>query len=104
MISDACNAICNHNFFYVAIVVCRAIVSTIDFHRPCAADGHCAVGGECPGQVVFVPAGYNFVCNFTETFACQRRAALKKHLGQIAAGKKCISSDACDTLWNGDAG
>ena len=89
----------NHNFFYVAFVVCRNIL-----HRPCAADGHCAVGGECPGQVAFVPAGYNFVCNFTETFACQRRAAFKKHLGQSSTAVKHITSDACNALWNGNVG
>ena len=73
-------------------------------NAPCAADGQCAISVQCPGQVAFVPAGYNFVCNFTKTFACQRRAAFKKHLGQLVAAIKYTTSDAGDTLWNGDAG
>ena len=102
--SDACNAIFNHNFFYVVFLLgCRATVNTIIHHRPFAADGQCAVGGECPGQFAFVPAGYNFVCNFTEIFACQCRAAFKKHLFQNSAVVKHTNSDACDTTWNGDA-
>ena len=106
IISDACNAIFNHNFFYVVFLLgCRAIVRTIVrviLHRPWAADGHCAVGGECPGQVVFVPVGSDFACIYAELSACQRRAVFKVY-GQLAAAIKRKISDACDTLWNGDA-
>ena len=85
-ISDACDAFFNHNFFYtVTIIICRAIVNSIVnvkkiiLHRPCAADGHCAVGIQCPGQVVFFPIDYDLACIYTEVFACQRRAALKAY-------------------------
>ena len=53
---------------------------------------------DSPGQIVFVPVGCDFACNFTETFACQRRTAFKKYLGQSSTAVKHITSDACNTL------
>ena len=45
---------------------------------------------------------YLLRCVFESVF-CQRRIAGDRNFGQIAAARKCISSNACDTLWNGDA-
>ena len=45
---------------------------------------------------------YLFRC-VAESVFCQRRIAGNSDFGQIVAGRKCISSDACDTTWNGDA-
>ena len=101
--SDACNVLFNYNFFYVVFLLgCRAIFIIIILHRPRAADGHCAVGGECPGQVAFVPVGSDFACIYAELSACQLRAFFEVY-GQLAAAIKRKISDACDTLWNGDA-
>ena len=72
-------------------------------HRPFAADGQCAVGGECPGQVAFVPVGSDFACIYAEVFTCQLRAVFKVY-GQLVAAQKRIISDACDTFWNFDTG
>ena len=45
---------------------------------------------------------YLLRCVFESVF-CQRRIAGDRNFGQIAAARKCISSNACDTLWNADA-
>ena len=45
---------------------------------------------------------YFFRCIFESVF-CQRRIAGDRNFGQIAAAIKRKISDACDTLWNGDA-
>ena len=45
---------------------------------------------------------YLLRCVFESVF-CQRRIAGDRNFGQIAATRKCISSNACDTLWNADA-
>ena len=71
-------------------------------HRSCAADGQCAVGVQCPGQVVFVPVGCDFACIYAELSACQRRAFFEVY-GQLVAAIKYTTSNACDTTWNGDA-
>ena len=45
---------------------------------------------------------YLLRCVFESVF-CQRRIAGDRNFGQIAAARKCISSNACATLWNADA-
>ena len=45
---------------------------------------------------------YLLRCVFESVF-CQRRIAGDRNFGQIAAARKCINSNACDTLWNADA-
>ena len=45
---------------------------------------------------------YLFRC-ISENVFYQRRIAGNRNFKRIVAAIKCISSDACDTLWNGDA-
>lgn len=94
--------------FYFTIVEYRAIIRAttfkviiVRFHWPCAADGHCAIGVQCPSQtIIFVQADYDFACIYAEIIVCQRRVAFQKHLGQSSTAIKRIRSDACDTTWN----
>ena len=67
-ISNTGDTIFNHNFFNIRVVVYRAWITIIVviFHRPCAADGQRAVGVQFPGQVVFVPVGYDFAFVYAE--------------------------------------
>ena len=104
-ISNTGDTIFNHNFFNIRVVVYRAWITIIVviFHRPCAADGQRAVGVQFPGQVVFVPVGYDFAFVYAEGITCQRRAAFKVY-GQVVAFIKYTTSDDGDTFRNRDAG
>ena len=70
-ISNTGDTIFNHNFFNIRVVVYRAwiVITIVIFHRPFTADGQRAVGGECPGQVVFYPY-LRFSRRFCTRFIC----------------------------------
>ena len=67
IISNAGDTIFNHYFFNIRVVEYRALIAIfVIFHRSRTADGQRAVGGEFPGQVVFVPVGYDFAFVYAE--------------------------------------